>query len=388
MSTVTALREAMTGPVVTPDDPDYEEARRVWNADVDKRPAVIARCRSAADVVTAVAYAQAEGLEIAVRSGAHNVAGRCTCDDGLMIDLSGMRGVTIDPDARRARVQGGALLGDLDAAAQEHGLAVPLGAISHTGVAGLTLGGGMGRLSRQAGLSIDDLESAEVVVADGRVLCARAPPAPFVPEQHHDQPGYALLLSGFGDAAEHAQVVERIRADLPPLFDFVTPMPYTELQKLLDEGTAWGFHCYEKSIEIDDFTEPVIEVLTERLPGKASPSTVLIGYRLDAAYSEVGEDETAFGGRRDPRYELFLFPICADDDTLVTDRAWARGIWDALRPLSRSIGGYVNAMPEEELGDDRVLAAYGRAKLDRLARIKAEYDPGNVFHRNINIKPV
>ncbi|MGI5129650.1 FAD-binding oxidoreductase [Pseudonocardia sp. CA-107938] len=460
MSTVTELREAMTGPVIAPGDPDYDEARRVWNADVDKRPALIARCVSTADVVAAVACAQAEGLEIAIRSGAHNVAGRCTCDDGLMIDLSGMRDVTVDPEARRARVQAGALLGDLDAAAQEHGLAVPLGAISHTGVAGLTLGGGMGWLTRQAGLTIDNLESAEIVVADGRVLrvstaenpdlfwairggggnlgvvtefefrlhevgpmvefgmffwevergadalrlmrdvvgglprslnafiaFTNAPPAPFVPEQHHHQPGYVLMLGGFGDAAEHGQVVERIRAELPPLFDFVTPMPYTEVQKLLDEGTAWGFHCYEKSIEIDDFTEPVIEVLAERLPQKASPLTVLVAYRLDGAYSEVGEDETAFGGRRDPRYELFIFPICADAETLVPERAWARDIWDALRPLSRSIGGYVNSM-SDEIDEDRVLAAYGRAKLDRLARIKAEYDPGNVFHRNINIKPV
>jgi hypothetical protein len=212
-----------------------------------------------------------------------------------------------------------------------------------------------------------------------------APPAPFVPEQHHHQPGYALMVGGFGDAAEHAQVVERIRAELPPLFDFVTPMPYAALQQLLDEGTAWGFHCYEKSIEIDDFTEPVIEVLTELLPQKASPLSVLVVYRLDAAYAEVGEEDTAFGGRRVPRYELFVFPICTDAETLVVDRAWARGIWDALRPLGMSIGGYVNAMTDEEA--DRVLAAYGRTKYERLARIKAEYDPGNVFHRNINIKP-
>jgi FAD/FMN-containing dehydrogenase len=375
-----------------------------------------------------------------------------------MIDLSPMREVTVDPRARRARVRAGALLADVDAATQEHGLAVPLGAVSHTGVAGLTLGGGKGWLTRQAGLSIDNLESAEVVVADGRVLRAsadenpdlfwairggggnlgvvtefefrlhevgpmvefglffwevergaealrlmrdvvgalprslnafiafvNAPPAPFVPEQHHHQTGYVLMLGGFGGADEHAQVVERIRTELPPLFDFVTPMPYVALQQLLDEGTAWGYHCYEKSIEIANFTEPVIEVLTELLPQKASPLTVLVAYRLDAAYAEVGEEDTAFGGRRVPRYELFVFPICTDPETLVLDRAWARKIWDALRPLGLSIGGYVNAMTDEEA--DRVLAAYGENKYDRLARIKAEYDPGNVFHRNINIKP-
>lgn len=126
-------------------------------------------------------------------------------------------------------------------------------------------------------------------------------------------------------------------------------------------------------------------MLTERLPQKASPLTVLVAYRLDAAYAEVGEQDTAFGGRREPRYELFIFPICPDAETLVADRRWARGIWDALRPLGRSIGGYVNSMTEDE--ENRVLAAYGREKFDRLAQIKATYDPGNVFHRNINIKP-
>jgi hypothetical protein len=126
-------------------------------------------------------------------------------------------------------------------------------------------------------------------------------------------------------------------------------------------------------------------VLTERLPQKASPHTVLVVYRLDAAYAEVDEQDTAFGGRREPRYELFLSPICPDAETLVADRAWARGLRDALRPLARSIGGYVNEMYEDDEG--RVLAAYGRDKYDRLARIKATYDPGNVFHRNVNIKP-
>jgi FAD/FMN-containing dehydrogenase len=455
---VDALRAGMTGAVIVPGDAEYDDARRVWNADIDRRPSVIARCGSTADVVVAVAFAQAQGLEISIRAGAHNIAGRCTGDDVLMIDLSRMREVTVDPEAKRARVRAGALLGDLDAATQEHGLAVPLGAISHTGVAGLTLGGGMGWLTRQAGLSVDNLVSAEVVVADGRVLRAaadenpdlfwairggggnlgvvtefefrlhevgpmvefglffwevergaealrlmrdivgalprslnaflafiNAPPAPFVPEQHHHQPGYVLMLGGFGDAAEHAQVVERIRAELPPLFDFITPMPYVALQQLLDEGTAWGFYCYEKSIEIDDFTEPVIEVLTELLPQKVSPGTVLVCYRLDGAYAEVGEEDTAFGGRRVPRYELFVHPICTDAETLAVDRAWARRIWDALRPLGMSIGGYVNSMSEED--SDRVLASYGQAKYERLARIKAEYDPGNVFHRNINIKP-
>ena len=166
------LRSGMDGPVVVPGDEDFDDRRRVWNAEIDRRPSVIARCTSAADVVAAIALARQYGLEISVRGGAHNSAGTAICDDGMMIDLSLMNSVTIDSEARTALVGGGALLADLDAAAQQHGLAVPAGLISHTGVGGLTLGGGMGWLTRKFGLSIDNLLSAEVVTADGRVLRA------------------------------------------------------------------------------------------------------------------------------------------------------------------------------------------------------------------------
>ncbi len=164
------LRAGLHGTLLTPHDPGYEEARPVWNADVDRRPALIVRCTSADDVAVAMRFAVAEGLEIAVRGGGHSMSGASTVDDGLVIDLSAMRTVQVDPEARVARVAGGALLRDVDAAAQEHGLAVPAGIVSHTGVGGLTLGGGMGQLTRMAGLTIDNLLSAELVTADGSVL--------------------------------------------------------------------------------------------------------------------------------------------------------------------------------------------------------------------------
>ena len=453
---VEELRARLSGTVVCPADPDYDDARRVWNADIDRRPAVIARCASAADVSAAITFARTEGLEIAVRAGAHNSAGLCSVDDGFVVDLSALNAVTVDPVAKRARVGGGALLGDLDAATQAHGLAVPAGLVSHTGVAGLTLGGGMGWLTRLHGLSIDNLVSAEVVTADGEIRRAsatehpdlywairggggnfgvvtefefqlheagpmihfgllfwalddgpamlrlarevipglpqsvnvlvaalNAPPAPFVPEQHHFRPGYALVVTGFGDPAEHTGALDKLRAAVPPLFEFVTPMPYVNLQQLLDEANAWGVHCYEKGCYAADFSDGVITVIDEHLRRKASPMSAMLCYRLDGAYSAVGEDDTAFGGGRSPRYALFTVGITPTPDGLPAEREWVRGLWDALQPHALR-GGYVNGTSEFDRA--RVADTYG-AKYDRLREIKRRYDPDNVFHRNANIPP-
>lgn len=456
---IEALRTALTGSVFVPADGGYDEARRVWNAGIDRHPAVIARCQSTQDTVAAIAVAREQGWEISVRGGAHNAAGTAVGDGGLMVDLSELREVTVDPEARRVRVGGGALLSDMDAATQGHGLAVPTGLVGHTGVGGLTLGGGMGWLTRRFGLSIDSLVSAEVVVADGRVLrvaedehpdlfwalrggggnfgvvtsfefrlhqvdpivqfglffwpveqgvealrlareviadmslglnavvgALNAPPAPFVPEQHHFRPGYVILLTGFGADEEHGRLVQRIRQTLPPLFDMVTPMPYVELQKMLDEGNAWGFHCYEKGTYIEDLSDGVIEAVTKHVPLKKSPMSLVLFYRLDGVYSRVGDNDTAFSGGRSPRFSAFVVGFASDADLLAADRGWVRGFWEALRPHAMGSGdGYVNGMVD--YGEDRLRAAYGAAKYDRLARIKGDYDPENIFHLNANIKP-
>jgi hypothetical protein len=453
-----ALRAAMTGAVIVPGDVEYDEARRVWNADIDHRPVVIARCESTADVVAGVAFARERGLDLSVRCGTHNTSGLAVADGGFVIDLSAMNAVTVDPQARSVRVGGGALLGDVDAAALAHGLAAPFGFVSHTGVGGLTLGGGMGWLTRKFGMSIDNLLSAEVVTADGQVRRAsadqhpdlfwalrggggnfgvvtefefrlheldpvvefgfffwgleqgpealrlirevgaelapelnvlvgglNAPPAPFVPPEHHLVPGYVLLLTGFNGTPAHAETVARIRQTLPPLFDMVTSMPYVALQQMFDEGNGWGFYAYFKSTFVEDLSDDVIDVFTERFPQKISPLSAVLMYRLDAAYSRVGEDDTAFGGGRSPRYGVFLIGFAADAEGIATDRGWVRGLWDALRPLALESGeGYVNDL--EEFVDHRVQATYG-AKYDRLAQIKGKYDPGNLFHLNANIKP-
>lgn len=455
------LRAALVGELLTPHSSDYEDLRRVWNADVDRRPALICRCESDADVVAAVTFARATGLEVAVRAGAHSVAGDSTVDGGMVIDLRRMNGIQVDPVAKRARVGGGALLAELDAATQQHGLAVPAGLISHTGVAGLTLGGGMGWLTRQAGLTIDNLEAARVVTADGRVLRATvdehpdlfwairggggnfgavtefefrlhevgptvqygllffgldqgaemfrlarhlladlprrfnlmlaalsAPPEPFVPERYHHQPGYAMLLAGFGAeahaAAEHAQLVARITEQLPPLFQMVTPMRYVDLQQLSDEAVAWGSYCYEKGAYFQELSDAVIEVILKQWPRRASPGSQLLVYRLDGAFCDVADSDSAFGGVRRPHFATFLTAVCDEQEQLASERQWVRSCWQALQPHSVGIGSYVNAMGEFE--EDRVRAAYGE-KYPRLAELKAKYDPRNLFRRNSNIVP-
>ena len=452
------FRETFTGQVIVPAESAYGDARVVWNADINRHPAMIARCLNTADVSAAVSFARQQGLEISVRGGAHNMSGSAVEDAGLMIDLSQLCEVTVNPAGRRARVGGGALLADMDAATQAHGLATPAGLVSHTGVGGLTLGGGMGWLTRKFGLAIDNLHSAEIVVADGRIVRAaadenpelfwairggggnfgvvtsfefqlhkvgpliefglffwgidqgaevlriareviatlprdlnaviaglNAPPAPFVPEQHQFRPGYALLITGFGSAEEHAAAAARIREALPPLFEFVTPMPYVELQQLLDEANAWGLFGYEKGCYLAGLSDNAIAVISDQLPRKRSPLSNLLFYRLDGGYSEVADAETSFSGGRSPRYAIFIVALAATRELLTADRRWVRSFWEALRPYALGIGSYVNGMAEFE--EDRVRAAYGAAKYQRLAKIKADYDPENVFHHNANIKP-
>jgi len=453
-----AFQAKFPGKVIPPDDPDYDRARSVWNGAIDRRPAVIARCSRAEEVAQAIQFGREAGLEISVRGGGHNFAGVAVCDGGLMVDLSGMRQVTVDPAARRAVAGGGATWGDLDAATQAHALAVTGGFISHTGVGGLTLGGGVGWLTRMAGLTADNLVAAEVVTADGRLLKASAsqnpdlfwalrggggnfgvvtsfeyrlhevgplvqlglffwgldqggtvlrlsrevvetlpdnmgaliaslsaPPAPFVPQQYHLLPGYALVVAGFGTAEEHERVAKSIRQAQPPLFEMVTPIPYTNLQQMLDEGNPWGILGYEKALYLHDLTDEAIEVVTQHWPRRSSPQSLVLAFVLGGAYRRIGDEETAFGGSRAARFAFNIAAICPTPELLAADRAWVRSFWEALRPHASSSGSYVNFMAEYE--EDRVRASYGAAKYERLARIKADYDPDNVFHLNANIKP-
>ena len=456
---ITSLRDRFRGDLVEPADAAYDESRRVWNGNIDRRPRVVAQCLDEADVRAAVAFATAEGLEIAVRGGAHSMSGASVVDDGIVIDLSRMNQVRVDPDARRAVVAGGALLSDLDAATQAHGLAVPAGLVSHTGVGGLTLGGGMGWLTRMGGLTIDNLVSARVVTADGEarsasetenpdlfwairggggnfgvvtefefalhevgpmiqfgllfwslddgaammrrardvmdtlpedvnlmVAALNAPPAPFVPEQHQLQPGYAVIVVGTGDPGHHADALAALQGGPAPLFAFVTPMPFAELQKMLDEANAWGLHAYDKGCYVDTLSDDVIAAVTQHFPHKVSPMSLVLFYRLDGAFSRVAEDATAFSGGRSPRYAVFVIGVCPVPEMLQGEREWVRTMADALAPWAVDDGLYVNGSTDFD-ARSQVPTAYGPEKYARLVEVKRTYDPGNVFHRNANVLP-
>jgi FAD/FMN-containing dehydrogenase len=452
------LRSRFSGRVITAADGDYDQARSVWNGAIDAHPAVIARCAGPGDVAAAVRFAQDAGLEISVRGGAHSFAGAAVGDDGLTIDLSGISQVTVDPGARTARAGGGATLAQLDAATQAHGLAVPAGAVSHTGVGGLTLGGGFGWLTSQYGLSCDNLRSAQVVTAAGQVLRAsadqhpdlfwalrggggnfgvvtefefqlhpvgplaqlgvffwdaddgaaalalaqqvtadlpprmgalifggNAPAAPFVPEEHHFRPGFGLMVAAFGAGAEHARLASQIRSALPPLVEFTAPIPYTALQQIIDESAPWGILAYQKALYLDALSPEAISIITAQLPRKQSPMSQLLAIPMGGAFCQVPDEATAFGGSRAPCIVVAAAAFAPDPGLLAADRDWARQLWAGLLPYSQGPGSYVNLMADYDA--DRVRASYGPAKHQRLAQIKAAYDPGNVFHRNANITP-
>ena len=456
--TIDGFRAQFSGVVLGRETEGYEVARAPWNGDIDRRPAVITQCGTAEEVAASIRFGRAEGFEVAVRGGGHSFAGHGVCEGGLMVDLSPMRNVAVDAAARRATCGGGTTWADLDAATQAHGLATPGGVISHTGVGGLTLGGGIGWLSRRAGLSCDNLVSAQVVTADGRVVTAsanenpdllwalrggggnfgvvtefefalhevgplvnlglffwgveqgadalrlardytasapsgtglqliglNAPPAPFVPEEFHFAPGYGLAVVGWGSPEEHAELIRPLRESLPPLFELVTPIPYAELQKMLDDSAPWGILGYEKALYLDDLSDAAIDVVAKHFPAKSSPMSIMPVFPMGGAYHDVEDDATAWGGSRSVKWVFNIAAIAPTADLLSTDRAWVRTMYDALQPFASGIGTYVNFLNDAD--EDRIRASYGPAKYERLSRIKAEYDPDNVFHLNANIRP-
>ena len=449
---------SLRGRLVRPADPEYDAARQVWNGMIDRYPALIARCAGTADVIAAVNFAREHDLLVAVRGGGHNVAGNAVCDGGLVINLSAMRGVHVDPRARMVRAQGGATWADADRETQVFGLAAPGGVVSMTGIAGLTLHGGMGHLRRKYGLSIDNLLSVDIVTADGQVrtasadqneelfwavrgagsnfgvvtsfqfrvhpvgptlmLCAPVyaledapavlprwrefmatapeeisstatfwsiPPVPDFPEALHNRPIVVLASVYSGALEEGERTMQPLRELATPLLDLSGPMPFTILQSAFDNFFPQGGRYYWKSRYADRLSDELIGELCQLAARRPSALSTVEIWHHGGAMSRVGTEETAFG-RRDTPFMLSFAANWTEPDESDQNIAWAREAWSATRRHSSSGALYLNFAGFGEEQEDLVRAAYG-PNYERLARLKAEYDPTNFFRLNQNIKP-
>src|SRR5215831_785856 len=443
---VEEFRRRLSGAIVRPGDPEYDTARAVWNGMIDRRPAIIAYCANVNDVTQSIAFAREIGILISVRSGGHNIAGSSLCDGGLVIDLSRMNKVTVDPENRTARAEGGALLADLDAATQAHGLATTTGVNSDTGLIGLTLGGGIGRLGRKHGLSCDNMLSAEIVRADGELLTASEkenaelfwglrggggnfgivtaityrlhPLGPTVlagslvydwkrvrdalrlyaefsaaaPDELCTDAalvtlpdgGHGFAISAFyaGPMDEGERILRPLRDALPAVQDRIGPISYVQLQKAGDASFPRGHRFYWKAQFLRQITEAVADALIDRFPSVPSPRSFFVFQQVGGAISRVPATATAYANR-DAAYDSFPVSIWSDRAADEANIAWARDMHAVLRPFGMA-GVYVNNLGDE--GNERVKAAYGE-NYDRLVMLKRKFDPDNLFRLNQNVHP-
>ena len=454
---VQAFVTAVRGRVLFSIDDGYDEARAIWNGLIDRRPALIVQPTGAADVVDAVNFAREHDLLLSVKGGGHNVAGNAVNDGGMVIDLSSMRGIHVDPATQRVRVQGGATLGDLDRETQLYGLAVPAGVVSTTGVAGLTLHGGTGHLRRKHGLSIDSLLSVDIVTADGEIRRASAtenedlfwavrgagsnfgvvtsfefqahpvgptvmvgaifypfedvgrilpawrdsmssapeelssmalvwsiPPGEPFPPALHGKPVVAVAACYCGSVEDGEPVVQPLRELGEPLIDLSGPWPWLGLQSGFDALFPKGAFYYWKSRSLAELSGAAIDVIVDFGSRRPSPLSDIIVWHHGGAMSRVGETETAYGGRD---AGFLVTGEASWDDPALSDAAiaWGRAFWDAIG--EHSTGGlYLNFAGLGEEKEALVRAGYG-ANYDRLAALKAKYDPANLFRMNLNIAP-
>jgi FAD/FMN-containing dehydrogenase len=445
----------LRGDVVARGAPAYEDARRIWNRMVERRPALIARCHSPGDVLRAIRFAREYDLLISVRGGGHNIAGNALVEEGLLIDLAPMRATRVDPTRRTARTEAGTTLGEFDRDTQTFALATPLGINSTTGIAGLTLGGGYGWLSRSHGLTVDNLTSADVVTADGALVTAsdeensdlfwalrggggnfgvvtsfeyrlhrigpdvlaglivhpfanaaellrryrdvvqaapdaltawvvmrKAPPLPFLPDSVHGKEVVVIAVCYAGDLATGERALRPLRAIGTPHADVVGPTPYLGFQTAFDPLLAPGSRNYWKTRNFSALHDELIDTLVEKVAELPGPQSEIFLAHLGGAISRTTDDATAYMGRG----AQFVMNVHArwDDDGMDGNFVtWARDVYAATAPYASS-GAYVNFLTQEEQG--RVREAYG-SNYDRLAAIKAKYDPSNVFRVNQNIAP-
>ncbi|KUJ86040.1 FAD-linked oxidase [Ruegeria marisrubri] len=452
---VDSLVSALRGSVHRDGEPEFDEARSLWNAMVDRKPALVIRALGTADVRLAVDFARENNLLMAVRSGGHQIAGHAVADDALMLDLSNMNSIHVDPRARTARVEPGATLGDVDKETQAHGLAVPVGVNSTTGIAGLTLGGGFGWTTRKFGMTIDNLISADVVLADGSIVTAsndqnadlfwairggggnfgvvtsfefqlhplgpqvlsglivhpieqapqllrefakiadtasdaltvwsvlrQAPPLPFLPDEWHGREVLVFAACYTGPISEGEKAMEPLRALGEPIADVISPHAFVDWQAAFDPLLTPGVRNYWKSHDLETLPDGAIDTLLNAISGLPDPACEIFIAHVGGRMAQIGPSDTAYPHRS----SHFIMNVhtrwedSAKDDTCI---AWARQLFDDMAPFATG-SVYVNFMPADE--EERLSGAYG-ANRDRLAAIKARYDPENLFRVNHNIEP-
>ncbi len=441
------LAAGLRGPLLRPDDGNYDEARKVWNGMIDRRPALIARCAGVADVIAAVRFARTHGVLVSVKGGGHNITGNAVCEGGLMIDLSPMKSVRVDLAKRTARAEAGLTWGEFNRETQAFGLATTGGVVSTTGIAGLTLGGGLGWLMGKHGLSCDNLLSADIVTAGGEFLTASATEHPdlfwglrggggnfgvvtsFEYQLHPVGPVLAgmvihpidkarevlrfyrdfcrscpdemlaaaslmtspegapvavIIVSYIGDIAKGEAAVAPLRRFGSPLADTIAPTSYSQLNTLFDAAVPYGgVQRYWKSSFLKKLGDDLIEVFVERSAKFLSPMSMVLFFHMHGAATRADPNGTAFG-LRDDQWDYDVISQWNDPAEAPGHIQWTRNFWNAVEPFATG-EVYVNHLDAEE-GTTRIRAAYGR-NYDRLVALKNSYDPTNLFRLNQNIKP-
>ena len=452
--TIDELKKNLRGQVIQAGDKDYDAARSVYNGMIDKRPRIIAKCVDVADVITAVNFGRETNMLMSIFGGGHNAGGLGIAEDGLVINLSNINYTRVDPAAKTVIVGGGTTWGEVDHATHPFGLAVPAGIISTTGVGGLALGGGIGYLSRKYGLTIDNILSVDMVLADGSFVTANekensdlfwavrggggnfgvvtsfkfklnpvhtvyagptlwpiektdevikwyrdftadlnedlngffatltVPPGPPFPQHLHGKKACGVVWSYTGPLEKGEEVFKPIRKYGPPMLDLVGPIPYPALQSMFDALLPKGLQWYWRADFINDITDEAAQIHKKYGLDLPTPLSTIHIYPIDGAVHRIGNQETPFA-YRDVRWAQNIVGIDPDPRNKEKITAWTKNYYNETHKFSAG-GAYVNFLMEE--GQDRVKSSYG-VNYERLSKIKAKYDPNNIFRVNQNIRP-
>jgi FAD/FMN-containing dehydrogenase len=452
-----SFRKNFSGQVLTKEEKDYNEVRLIWNGMISKNPGLIARCKTSKDVSLAVKFARNHNLLTSIRGGGHNVAGNAVCDGGLMIDLSLMNNVSVDQKNMTAIVGPGSTLGNTDTETQKYGMVIPSGIVTGTGLAGLTLGGGFGWLSRKWGLTCDHLVSNEVVTAEGEIIKVSdtentdlfwgikggggnfgivtsfefsirelgpeitgglilykiedtanvlsfyneyistaprevttvlvyryCPPAPFIKEEFHGKPIFAIGALFAGKADRGLEILKPLKQFGSPIGDAIVPKPFVTHQAMLDAGQPKGASYYWKSEYLKEVSQNLSEKFVEQTLNMSSKSSIIAAFQLGGAITDIGEDDTAYSFR-DAEHVININTQWQNNSESEKHIGWARKTQQLTAPYSMG-SGYINFASADET-QERVAATYGLKKYEKLVGLKRKYDPDNFFRLNQNIKP-